>query len=325
MDRAAAFLIGAICCCFGHGVLAAGIDAGSPKGAEITTQAERKSDTYRLPVASFADDASAAVPLTGLTNWAAMKIEGAVTQDIIDGYRARLVKKGFEVVLDCAGRDCGGFDFRFGVDLLPPPAMQIDVGDFAQLSLRRSKPPGVISVLASDVRGVVYIQTVTVVPTNGDVSLQIPVAKVELAPAVAREADLDDVPAQPATGAEGASTPYERLIQAGHLAISGVSFATGGAKIASGSSRALDRVAQMLKDHEDLRVSIVGHSDNQGGLNANIALSQRRAESVMRALIKRGIPAGRLEARGIGYLSPLRSNTTKEGRAVNRRVELVVR
>jgi len=325
MGRTAAFLIGAICCCFSDAAFSAGIDAGSPKGAEVTSQVERKSDSYRFPVAAFGGEARSAVQMTGLTKWAAMKIESARTQDIIDGYRARLLGKGFEVVLDCAGRACGGFDFRFGADLLPPPAMQMDVGDFAQLSLKRVEPPGVISVLASNVRGVVYIQTVTVVPEDGDVSLRRPVATVEPAPVVARETDPITVPAQPAAGPQSANTPYDRLIQAGHLAISGVSFATGGAQIASGSSQALDGVAQLLKDHDDLKVAIVGHSDNQGGLNANIALSQRRAEAVMRALIKRGIPAGRLEARGIGYLSPLQSNTTEEGRALNRRVELVVR
>lgn len=320
----AAFLIGLICC-FGQSAWADGIDAGAPEGAEITAEVEREADTYRVPVSPFGGEAVPLVALKGLSRWTAMKVGGVRTEDVINGYRARLAEQGFEVVLDCAGRDCGGFDFRFGTDLIPPPAMQLDVADFAQLSLKRADPPGVISVLASDVRGVVFIQTVTIVPTDGDVSLTRRAPQAEL-PIVSNEPPPESADPPAAADAPAVTdTPYDRLVVDGHLAITGVSFATGGAQIAGASKPALDQVAKMLEDHPDLRVAIVGHSDNQGGLNANIALSQRRAEAVMRALINRGIAAGRLEAMGIGYLSPLRANTTTEGRAVNRRVELVVR
>ena len=328
MTRIAASLIATMCCWSIGSAGAAGIDAGAPKAAVVTSQIERKADTYRLPVAPFGKDAVPVVAINGLTRWTAMRVDGARTEDMIRGYRNRLTREGFEIVLDCTGRDCGGFDFRFGVDLLPPPDMQVDVADFAQLSLRRFDPPGIVSVLTSAVRGDVYIQTVTVEPADGDVSLSRPdqtvvqdsdtgIETAATAPSVA--------PAAPDVQARNFGSPYDRLITEGHLAITGVSFATGGSQIAAESAPALDRVAQMLRDNEDLKVAIVGHSDNQGGLNANIALSQRRAEAVLRALVRRGIAAGRLEARGIGYLSPLRANTTEEGRAINRRVELVVR
>jgi OOP family OmpA-OmpF porin len=70
---------------------------------------------------------------------------------------------------------------------------------------------------------------------------------------------------------------------------------------------------------------IVGHSDNQGSLEANIALSKRRAEAVRTALITRGVAAERLEAHGVGYLAPVSTNLTEAGRTLNRRVELVLR
>ena len=84
-------------------------------------------------------------------------------------------------------------------------------------------------------------------------------------------------------------------------------------------------LARMLTRDDELAVAIVGHSDNQGGLALNLDLSQRRAEAVMQALIDRGVPPGQLEARGIAYLAPVASNATEEGRAQNRRVELVLR
>jgi OOP family OmpA-OmpF porin len=81
----------------------------------------------------------------------------------------------------------------------------------------------------------------------------------------------------------------------------------------------------MLRDNPALSVVIVGHSDNQGSLEANIALSQRRAEAVRAALVERGVEPERLEAHGIGFLAPVTSNAAPDGKALNRRVELVLR
>jgi outer membrane protein OmpA-like peptidoglycan-associated protein len=79
-----------------------------------------------------------------------------------------------------------------------------------------------------------------------------------------------------------------------------------------------------MKAHPGLKVYIVGHTDNQGALDYNVGLSQRRAEAVARALAGQyGIPAARMSARGLGPLAPVTSNATEEGRAKNRRVELV--
>lgn len=72
-------------------------------------------------------------------------------------------------------------------------------------------------------------------------------------------------------------------------------------------------------------LDIVGHSDTSGDPAANLALSQRRADAVRRALIAKGVAGDQLTATGIGALSPRYSNATAEGRARNRRVEAVVR
>ena len=116
----------------------------------------------------------------------------------------------------------------------------------------------------------------------------------------------------------------EQLKAQGHVQLDGVDFATGGARLSEDSGIALDRIATLLVNQSDLKVVIVGHSDNEGGLDPNIALSRSRADAVMQALVARGVAKDRLEARGIGYLSPLASNDTPEGRAKNRRVEIVL-
>lgn len=82
-------------------------------------------------------------------------------------------------------------------------------------------------------------------------------------------------------------------------------------------------IVKALKSSPDLRVSIEGHTDNVGQPAPNKALSEKRAQSVMAAVIAGGIDAKRLSAAGFGQERPVADNRTEEGRAKNRRVELV--
>jgi len=110
----------------------------------------------------------------------------------------------------------------------------------------------------------------------------------------------------------------------GKQAIYGIYFDFDKADIKPESKPQLDEMAALLRTNANLKVYIVGHTDNQGTLDYNVGLSQRRAESVVRALSGQyGIAAARMTARGMGPLAPVTANTTDEGRAKNRRVELV--
>jgi len=82
-------------------------------------------------------------------------------------------------------------------------------------------------------------------------------------------------------------------------------------------------IAKMLAEHPEIKLSIEGHTDNRGDAKVNQLLSEKRAEAVLYALVKDGIEGVRLSAKGMGALDPLESNATEEGRALNRRVELV--
>ncbi|WP_245460243.1 OmpA family protein [Mesorhizobium sp. M1B.F.Ca.ET.045.04.1.1] len=89
------------------------------------------------------------------------------------------------------------------------------------------------------------------------------------------------------------------------------------------SKPTLDQIAQLLTSEPDLKLNIVGHTDNQGGADYNLDLSRRRAASVVAALVSQyGIAADRLASDGAGMTQPVASNDTEEGRAKNRRVEL---
>lgn len=112
----------------------------------------------------------------------------------------------------------------------------------------------------------------------------------------------------------------------GKIALYGIYFDTNKASLREDSTPQLEEMAKVLKADPNLKVFIVGHTDNQGVFENNLTLSQKRAQAVADALsAKYGIPASRLGARGVANLAPVASNEGEEGRSRNRRVELVVR
>jgi len=114
------------------------------------------------------------------------------------------------------------------------------------------------------------------------------------------------------------------LSRDGRQVIYGILFDTDKAEIKPESKPQLDEMAALMKANPALRVYIVGHTDMQGAADHNLGLSQRRAEAVVRALTtQHGIPATRMAARGMGPFGPVATNDTEDGRAKNRRVEIV--
>jgi len=110
----------------------------------------------------------------------------------------------------------------------------------------------------------------------------------------------------------------------GHVALYGI-FDTGKAALKPESGPQLAEMARLLQANPSLKVLIVGHTDNEGGIDGNLALSQRRADAVVASLAgEHRIAASRLQARGVANFAPVASNTAEAGRAKNRRVELVV-
>ncbi len=110
----------------------------------------------------------------------------------------------------------------------------------------------------------------------------------------------------------------------GHAAVYGIYFDTGKSTIKPESAQAIGEIAKMLNGDPVLKIYVVGHTDNQGGVESNIKLSQERGEAVLQALVRdHGIAPARLRSYGCGLFAPVASNESEEGRAKNRRVELV--
>lgn len=110
----------------------------------------------------------------------------------------------------------------------------------------------------------------------------------------------------------------------GHVSIYGIYFDTGKSEIKSESDAAIEEIAKLLKNDGALKLYVVGHTDNVGTFDSNMKLSKDRADAVVKALVsKHGIAAARLKAHGVASLSPIETNDTEDGKAKNRRVELV--
>ena len=113
------------------------------------------------------------------------------------------------------------------------------------------------------------------------------------------------------------------LKAAGKTIIYGIYFDTGSAAITPQSEPAIAEMVKVLKAAPTLKAFIVGHTDNVGTLETNLTLSAGRADALVKTLVSRGIAAARLKAAGVGPYSPVASNKDEQGRAQNRRVELV--
>jgi len=110
----------------------------------------------------------------------------------------------------------------------------------------------------------------------------------------------------------------------GHVSIYGIYFDTGKSEIKPESDAAISEIAKLLKNNDALNLYVVGHTDNVGSFDSNMKLSKERADAVAKVLSdKYGISAARLKPYGVASLSPITSNDTEDGKAKNRRVELV--
>jgi outer membrane protein OmpA-like peptidoglycan-associated protein len=124
--------------------------------------------------------------------------------------------------------------------------------------------------------------------------------------------------------AADASSMAKSIKETGKVAVYGIYFDTGKSVLKAESKAALDEISKLLKADPKLKLYVVGHTDNTGVFESNILLSTERALAVMHALMTQySINGDRLRSSGDGPTSPVATNETEEGKALNRRVELV--
>jgi len=119
-----------------------------------------------------------------------------------------------------------------------------------------------------------------------------------------------------------ADAMYDALTKDGFMALY-INFDTGKSAIKPESMPIVEQIAALMKAHTDLKLSIEGHTDNVGTAASNKTLSEQRAKAVLDAVVKQGIAANQMTAVGWGQDKPVADNRAEEGRAKNRRVEIV--
>ncbi|SLN29952.1 OmpA family protein [Pseudooctadecabacter jejudonensis] len=281
-----------------------------PSNATLTAEVTEGETRYDMPTGSWTPEGLPTAPATGAFNQQAWRIEaaGLTTFQILDPLMAQLTEAGFEIAFECTDDVCGGFDFRFATPVLPAPEMEVNFGDYRFVSARRDGEAGpeVVTLLASRTSQAGFVQIIRV---GGAAEA----ATQTVAPAI--RAAAPTVTGDLAAGLE----------EDGRFILSDLTFATGSAQLGGGTFASLTDLADYLAANPSRVVALVGHTDAVGSLDGNIALSKRRAGSVLERLVSTyNVPRRQLDAQGMGYLAPVATNVTAEGREANRRVEVII-
>lgn len=277
------------------------------RGSSISAYEVREFDRFVLPLGQLARASRGG----GLADQA--ELEGRVIRisyalppersslEVFRNYRAELSDGGFELLFECSGKACGS-SYHWSNDVLVRGSRLAGRDDLQHFVATRLARP----------EGAVYVSLYASERSKRQKVLQLDVIET-------REMETDMVVVDAAAMAD-------ELERTGRIALYQVFFDFDRARLKEESEPALREIATLAADRPDLDFFVVGHTDAKGALDYNLDLSWRRAAAVVTALQRaHGVAPGRLDAHGVGPLSPVASNTDEAGRALNRRVELVLR
>lgn len=229
--------------------------------------------------------------------------------EVFSNYQEALQKAGMSALWTCSDLQCGNDFASQALELLH--LNHLDNTPEASLGFTNSERPRYLLGKLARAQGDVYI----VVMAADKTDQQRPAIFVLL---------IESKPMEKGLLTVAANALDQSLISSGKAVIYGITFDFDKADIKPESKPQLDQIAQLLHDHADLKLAITGHTDNQGGADYNQKLSQRRADAIVAALVgSYAVAANRLSAQGLGASAPIASNDSEEGKAKNRRVELV--
>jgi OmpA-OmpF porin, OOP family len=272
------------------------------QGSEVQDYKHSEFDEFSLPLGPTTDK-------DAYTK--AQRIEGKVTRfkysmpagrsalEVSRSYQNALTAAGFQMLFTCAGKECFSDKFNHGYTNSTSGIWCTNCEEpMRYLAAKLSRPSGdayVALVVEKD-------------KYEGGTWLTI----------------VEPKPIGTGLVTVNAAALANDITTAGHAAVYGILFDTGKATLKPESDPTLAEIGKLLDAHKELKLHVIGHTDNVGAVAANMALSKQRADAVVAALVaKYRVAAARLQAAGVGPLSPVATNRTDEGRAKNRRVELV--
>lgn len=249
--------------------------------------------------------------------------EGRSTLEVFRNYQSALADAGFQTIFECKGAECGlGPDpERAGSAIvtraLLPRAPLENMGQTTQYAFSEPQDVRLMTAKLDRPEGAVYVSLAIAIEGFGGFALTAkkPLVLLDV---------VETAPMERRMVVVAAPAMAKSIAETGRVALYGIYFDTDSDTLKSESDATLDEIAKLLKGDAGLKLYVVGHTDNRGAYDHNIALSARRAASVVAALTgKYGVAAQRLKAAGVGLLAPIAPNDSEEGRALNRRVELV--
>jgi OmpA-OmpF porin, OOP family len=245
--------------------------------------------------------------------------------EVFGNYIDALKSKGFTIVYECANLDCGAKFNDLKYNGRDPAVVISKDANSRRLGISRGMFSKVVEpryalMQQGDAGNETYVAVFAAQNAggfHGDISKALRDrvgVLIEIVEPGVREDKIVTITAKEISTTIGAQ---------GRVAFYGLYFDFDKADIKPESAPQIDEMISFLKSDPALRVYVVGHTDNKGELDYNVKLSTARAKAVVDALRKAGIEAERLVAKGLGPLAPLAANTSAEGQAKNRRVELV--
>ena len=241
--------------------------------------------------------------------------ENASTLEVLRNYENDLKSKGFETLFSGATAELDNGYGRFVAQVFTSETdydrqkyNMAAADDYRYLAMKKSDPAGDLYFSA-------FIAATPSSWADKDVKDKQVVARIDL---------IETKPMENRMVVVKADEMSDQLNKAGKVALYGIYFDFNKADIKPESEPTMQEIAKLLKSNESLKLLVAGHTDNVGGFEFNRDLSQRRAKAVADELVaKYGITAARLFPFGVSFAAPVATNSTEEGRAKNRRVELV--
>ncbi len=251
---------------------------------------------------------------------------GASPLEALRNYQQELTGKGGKTLFECKDHECGGDptrsssggggDMSLAMYLLPEDRIQEEAfsnGNCAQTSWISEQRYAVVELPER----AAYVSVLTYLLKDDTYCKAFndrAIAVVDILQTKGMDAKMVTLKAEEMA---------QSLAEKGSVALYGIYFDSGKATIKPESKETLEQIAELLKTPA-LKLLVVGHTDNVGSFEANMKLSDQRAAAVMQALTTTyGIEKTRLKAVGVSFACPVATNATDEGRAKNRRVELV--
>ncbi|MAE93523.1 MAG: flagellar motor protein MotB [Deltaproteobacteria bacterium] len=281
---------------------------GRYKGSEIVNYHGAKFDELRLPLGPIKGSGSKpqytkTLELEGTrVRIGYRNPEGRSTLEVFRNYEQELAAGDFEVLFSCKNEACGGR--AFNNNAVPyVDGFGDNYRDQRYLAAKLVRPEGEL-----------YVSVYVCWNNSGDPKRVRAHTWLEVLEVAAMESGQVEV---------DADAMLQGIEQEGSVALYGITFDFNQARIRPASEPTLDEVARLLEENSSLRLHVVGHTDDVGGLESNLDLSRRRARAVVKALTARGVASSRLKPHGLAFLAPVASNRSEEGRAKNRRVVLL--